>query len=203
MFPPGTGLGLDNFAPIVVGRLSEAARLALATLLMAFESWCTFQGLVMIVFLPKTTEGFRPIGLFPTVIKLWMHSRILLSDCASVNLGRPWDRSALSYTANNFHCRNGNFKVPRIRSGAPRHCEGLRPGSKRHTCAKRPPEWLPADIASALPWCRPSPAYRRGGRRLLEMCYRQSLHNSWSWFCGVRASSPDVRSHEDITSEMG
>ena len=77
MFPPGTGLGLDNFAPIALGRLSEAARLALATLLMAFESWCTVQGLVMIVFLPKTNGGFRPIGLFPTVIKLWMHSRIL------------------------------------------------------------------------------------------------------------------------------
>ena len=31
--------------------------------------------LVLIVLLPKSAGGFRPIGLFPTVIRLWMRAR--------------------------------------------------------------------------------------------------------------------------------
>ena len=49
---------------------------------MAFEkrgAWVDVLNLDLIVLLPKTDGGFRPIGLFPTIIRLWMRARILIS----------------------------------------------------------------------------------------------------------------------------
>jgi hypothetical protein len=77
-FPIGTGLGADNISPRAFMRLSRSAIIAFATLLMAFEKkggWCQILNLILIVLLPKATGGFRPIGLFPTVIRLWMRAR--------------------------------------------------------------------------------------------------------------------------------
>ena len=94
-FPMGTGLGADNISPRAISRLSAAAILALATIFMAFEtngSWCEALNLVLIVLLPKSDGGLRPIGLFPTVIRIWFRSRI--------GLARAWEHS---------HCVPGVF----------------------------------------------------------------------------------------------
>ena len=79
-FPINTAVGQDNIAPRAVTRLSEAAVMALTALLMAFEgigAWCKVLNLVLIVLLPKGGGGgFRPIGLFPTIVRLWMGARV-------------------------------------------------------------------------------------------------------------------------------
>ncbi len=85
-FPMGTGLGADNIAPRAINRLSEDAILALCALLMAFEragSWVQVLNLVLIVLLPKAEGGLRPIGLFPTTVRLWMRTRI--------SVARAWE----------------------------------------------------------------------------------------------------------------
>ncbi len=79
-FPIGTGLGADNISPRAVARLSEQALLALATLFLLFEqtgTWTNALNLVLIVLLPKPDGGFRPIGLFPTIIRVWMRARVV------------------------------------------------------------------------------------------------------------------------------
>ena len=63
-------------------RLSDDAIAALAKLFTAFErrgSWAEVLDLVLIVLLPKTDGGFRPIGPFPTVIRVWMPARIFVA----------------------------------------------------------------------------------------------------------------------------
>ena len=78
-FPIGTGLGADNISPRAILRLSSEALAALVTLLVAFEAlghWAHALDLVLIVLLPKTDGGLRPIGLFPTIVRLWMRARI-------------------------------------------------------------------------------------------------------------------------------
>eukprot|EP00973_Karenia_brevis_P025146 3467985-Karenia_brevis.AAC.1 len=77
-FPTGTGLGADNISPRAFCRLSAQALVALAVLFTAFEKhgrWCDTLNLVLIVLLPKAAGGFRPIGLFPTLIRVWMRAR--------------------------------------------------------------------------------------------------------------------------------
>ena len=81
-FPANTGLGADNFAPRALLRLSAQAVQALTVILMALEAlgnWTSGIALVLIVLLPKSDGGLRPIGLFPSVIRLWMRSRVLLA----------------------------------------------------------------------------------------------------------------------------
>ena len=87
-FPIGTGLGADNISPRAITRLSAAGICALAALFMAFEAkgdWCQVLNLVLIVLLPKSDGGLRPIGLFPTVIRLWFRTRI--------GLARAWEQT--------------------------------------------------------------------------------------------------------------
>ena len=77
-FPPHTGVGCDNVAPRAVARLSDEALGALGRLLMACElvgDWGHVVRLVLIVLLPKPDGGRRPIGLFPTTIRIWMRAR--------------------------------------------------------------------------------------------------------------------------------
>ena len=52
--------------------------MALARLLAAAEAlgaWGKAVGLVLIVLLPKLDGGLRPIGFFPTIVRLWMRAR--------------------------------------------------------------------------------------------------------------------------------
>ena len=72
-FPADTGLGHDNVSPRAFARLSYNALSALAALYLAFErygAWADLLNLVLIVLLPKGEGGYRPIGLFPTVIRI-------------------------------------------------------------------------------------------------------------------------------------
>ena len=81
-FPIGTGLGADNIAPRAFTRLSEAALQALAFLYTQFEligHWAKVLDLVLIVLLPKSEGGFRPIGLFPTIVRIWMRARVCVA----------------------------------------------------------------------------------------------------------------------------
>ena len=77
-FPPETGLGVDNIAPRALLRLSDESLEALAALLTQIEKlgyWPPALDMVLIVLLAKADGGFRPIGLFPTVIRVWMRAR--------------------------------------------------------------------------------------------------------------------------------
>ena len=42
----------------------------------AVGCWQTAIGVVMVVLIPKSDGGRRPIGLFPTLIRLWMRVRL-------------------------------------------------------------------------------------------------------------------------------
>jgi len=81
-FPINTALGCDNVAPRAYSRLSEAAIRVLIVLFMTFEKkgqWAEVVNLVIIVLLPKKTGGRRPIGLFPTMVRIWMRARIIVA----------------------------------------------------------------------------------------------------------------------------
>ena len=77
-FPAATGVGSDNIGPRACARLSDGALGALAVILMACERdgcWPLGIWFVLIVLLPKPDGGLRPIGLFPTVVRIWMRAR--------------------------------------------------------------------------------------------------------------------------------
>ena len=70
---------MDHIPPRAILRLSDEALEALFKILMAMERngrWDESLQLVMIVLLGKEDGGFRPIGLFPTVIRVWMRARM-------------------------------------------------------------------------------------------------------------------------------
>ena len=78
-FPVGTGLGVDHIPPRALLRLSDESIAALAKILMVMGKrgeWCEALNMVMIVLLAKEGGGFRPIGLFPTIIRVWMRARM-------------------------------------------------------------------------------------------------------------------------------
>ncbi len=77
-FPLGTGLGWDAWHPRALARLPLALLEALVRLLTAAErvgAWPDAIGLVIIALLPKPEGGFRPIGLFPSLVRVWMKLR--------------------------------------------------------------------------------------------------------------------------------
>ena len=77
-FPLHTGLGADNIAPRALLRLSDTALLALINLRMKMEQvgeWADDLDLVLIVLLDKADGGRRPIGIFPTIVRVWMRAR--------------------------------------------------------------------------------------------------------------------------------
>ncbi|CAK0873686.1 unnamed protein product, partial [Prorocentrum cordatum] len=77
-FPICTPLGADSVAPRAILRLLEAACLMLIQILLAAERlgrWSDACNLFFIVLLPKPDGGLRPIGLFPTLVRVWMRAR--------------------------------------------------------------------------------------------------------------------------------
>ena len=73
-----TGLGPDAIQPRALLRLSDAGIEALAAIMRAIDTtgeWPRFTQLVMTVLLPKPDGGLRPIGLFPTLFRIWMRCR--------------------------------------------------------------------------------------------------------------------------------
>ena len=78
-FPIGTGTGCEAIAPRAVARLSDKGIRALARLLTLIErngSWPHLMHLVQIILLPKPDGGRRPIGLFPSIVRIWMRARV-------------------------------------------------------------------------------------------------------------------------------
>ena len=77
-FPAGTGLGWDAIHPRALNRLDDATIQALIDLLIVCEKsgkWPTATDLVVIVLLPKSDGGWRPIGLMPFLPRVWMRVR--------------------------------------------------------------------------------------------------------------------------------
>ena len=77
-FPANTGLGVDAIQPRALLRLSDEAIRALCRLLMAIElygSWPALVRMVLVILLPKPDGGRRPIGLLPTLVRVWMRIR--------------------------------------------------------------------------------------------------------------------------------
>lgn len=92
-FPAGSGLGWDKMHPRAWLRFGEAALDSLLCLFALVERegrWPRNIGHVVIVLLAKAAGGFRPIGLFPSVVRLWM--RVRLADAAvwQSAFERPW-----------------------------------------------------------------------------------------------------------------
>ena len=78
LLPVRTGLGCDNVSPQAFARLSNNTLVFLAALYTAFElfgDWAEIVRLLLIVLLPKSDGGLRPIGLFLTLIRVWMRAR--------------------------------------------------------------------------------------------------------------------------------
>ena len=77
-FPANTGVGADNIAPRALARLPSMLIEALINMYVAAEMlgyWPECTVLVLIVLLIKAEGGFRPIGLFTTVVRGWYRVR--------------------------------------------------------------------------------------------------------------------------------
>ena len=77
-FPIDTGLGPDNIAPRALARLSDQALTSLINILHLAEKegrWPEELNLVMIAMLPEPDGGSRSIGLFLTLVRIWMRAR--------------------------------------------------------------------------------------------------------------------------------
>ncbi len=77
-FPQATGLAWDNWHPRSLLRLSDERLDQFLDLLMEAEArgcWPPELGFVSVVLLPKPEGGFRPIGLFPWAVRIWMRVR--------------------------------------------------------------------------------------------------------------------------------
>ena len=77
-FPAGTGLGWDGIHPRALLRLPDDVLLEWMAFFLKCErtgKWPNNVGFVVVVLLPKTEGGFRPIGLIPFAPRVWMRMR--------------------------------------------------------------------------------------------------------------------------------
>ena len=77
-FPKSTGLGWDALHPRAITRLSIGTLTWLVSILFQCEltgSWPSGVGVCVIVPLPKADGGYRPIGLLPWMVRVWMRAR--------------------------------------------------------------------------------------------------------------------------------
>ena len=78
-FPCGVGLGWDKLHPRALARCSDRVLEALIAVLMLAElqgEWFDAIGVVMVVLIAKADGGRRPIGLFPSIVRIWMRMRL-------------------------------------------------------------------------------------------------------------------------------
>ena len=78
LFPAATGLSWDALHPRALCRLSDRTLAMVITILARAEktgNWPEAVQLVIIVLLPKSDGGFRPIGLIPWLPRIWMRAR--------------------------------------------------------------------------------------------------------------------------------
>ena len=77
-FPAGTAFGSDQYHPRLLLRLDSRLLSALLKVLVLCEiigAWPTVITDVLIALLPKSSGGLRPIGIFPTLIRVWFRLR--------------------------------------------------------------------------------------------------------------------------------
>eukprot|EP00973_Karenia_brevis_P036121 4981213-Karenia_brevis.AAC.1 len=82
-FPHQVGLGWDKLHPRALARCSDVVLGLFVQLLLAAEAlgrWPVCIGVILIVLLPKPDGGRRPIGLFPTLIRVWMRIRLQVAQ---------------------------------------------------------------------------------------------------------------------------
>ena len=92
-FPSDTGLGWDNLHPRALRRVSAAAIAALLRIFVLAEllgRWPEMIGIVVIALLPKVGGGNRPIGLCPSLIRLWMRMRLPVAQAWQSANDRPY-----------------------------------------------------------------------------------------------------------------
>ncbi len=73
-----TAIGVDAIHHRWLLWLSNECRTALVDLFMAIEAVGHIPAavrLVLLAFLPNLEEGFRPIGILPTVVRVWARAR--------------------------------------------------------------------------------------------------------------------------------
>ena len=92
-FPADTGLGWDNLHPRALRRVSTVAIAALLRIFVLAEAigrWPSMIGIVIIALLPKAGGGNRPIGLCPSLIRLWMKLRLPVAQAWQSQHDRPY-----------------------------------------------------------------------------------------------------------------
>ena len=97
--PVGSGLSWDLWHPRALQRLPRPLLTALIRILAAAEregKWPAQLDLVVIALLTKPGGGFRPIGLFPSIIRIWGKLRRPLVD--------EWERA---HERNYFYAGKG------------------------------------------------------------------------------------------------
>ena len=119
-FPAKVGLGWDKMHPRAIARFSDLVIAYFIRLMVLAESlghWHGFIGVIMIVLIPKADGGRRPIGLFPSVICIWMRCRLDVAQAwvsehdreymyAGPSKGAEvasWRQSLLGEAAQSFH----------------------------------------------------------------------------------------------------
>ena len=73
-FTDGVGLGWDRLHPKALKRLPREMLDELGRILMEAErkgSWGEAMGVVITALIPKGGGGLRPIGLLPTIVRIW------------------------------------------------------------------------------------------------------------------------------------
>ena len=76
-FCPRTGVGGDHLHPRWFGHLSDVSLERVCCLYATFEALGTVPSSLwnMLLLYEKAQGGFRPIGLLPTIIRLWEYCR--------------------------------------------------------------------------------------------------------------------------------
>ena len=83
IFPAETGLGWDAIHPRALTRISDDLFDELLSILATCEltgTWPKAVGMNIICMLPKPDGGYRPIGLLPTLPRVWMKARRRLTQ---------------------------------------------------------------------------------------------------------------------------
>ena len=77
-FAEGVGLGWDRLHPRALKRIPAALLDELGKIFMAAEkegTWGSIMGMAITALIPKGGGGLRPIGLLPTMVRLWSRIR--------------------------------------------------------------------------------------------------------------------------------
>ncbi len=92
-FADDVGLGWDAWHPRALARLPPHLLARLALLLMSVElagRWPEAIGVTVIVLLRKLDGDFRPIGLMPTIVRLWSRARRMVARRWEGDNARPY-----------------------------------------------------------------------------------------------------------------